>query len=554
MSVDLITTEIIRATFIAAAERMRITMIKTAYSHIISESLDFGCAIFGSDVQMIAQGTGIPAFQGHLGFPIQATIESRGLDQMHPGDVFLYNDPYVGNGNHLNDVAMFAPVFWQDQLVGWVATKAHWSDIGGAVPGSLQVGSTNIYQEGLRFRGIKLYCRGEINEDVMRMIEANIRLDAGGLKDMNAMVAVCRVGDTSFKEILEKYGLATVKAATTRFIDQSEKRTRAAIRNIPSGSYRASGCYDNDGINVETPVRIEVLVTVDDGDMTVDCTGTSPQVEGPFNCGYAISVSICRLVLKCLTTPLDPVDEGCFKPLRVIIPPGSVLSVQEPAPTSRYAIPVVLLTELVLKALSTAIPNRIAAGSFADQMPVLLSGAHPVDGKLFVQGDLCGGGTGARPNGDGESGLSVFIGSTARNNPVEVVESRNPSIRILKFGLRQDSGGVGKFRGGLGTERVYRFDAPAFGTLTLERSVTPPWGLNGGGDGGVNQLIHAKVDGRSDAVRKVTRRAIAPGDTLVVRSGGGGGYGDPAERDPDAIQRDLAEGYISEDAARTWRS
>src|SRR5438309_11686376 len=218
--IDTITVEIIRAALNAAAGRMRITLIKTAYNHIISESLDFGCAIFDPDVQMIAQGIGLPVFQGHLGFPIEATIQDRGLEAFREGDIFIHNDPYTGNGNHLNDVAMTAPVFWADRLTGFVSVKAHWSDVGGPVPSSMQVGSREFRQEGLRFQSVRLFSRGELNEEVMRVIRGNIRTESGTLKDVQAMIAVCRVGAASFHEILGGYGGETVLDATTRSLEQ----------------------------------------------------------------------------------------------------------------------------------------------------------------------------------------------------------------------------------------------------------------------------------------------------------------------------------------------
>ncbi len=548
--VDAITVEVVRAALNAAAERMRITMIKTAYNHIISESLDFGCAIFDADVQMIAQGIGLPVFQGHLGFPIQATIAARGLGAFADGDIFIHNDPYTGNGNHLNDVAMFAPVFWEGQLTGFVSVKAHWSDVGGPVPSSMQVSSTEFRQEGLRFRSVRLYRRGEINDEVMRIIEGNIRTESGTLKDIQAMVAVCRAGEAYFHEVLGKYGRDTLAEATRTYLEQSERRTRAALSAIPAGTYRAVAHFDNDGIDLDRPVRVEMAVTVGDGAMTVDFTGSSPQVTGPFNCGDAITISACRFLIKCLTTPMDPVDEGCFRPLTVVIPPRSVLAAEEPAPTARYYVPINLLIDLGLRALSEAMPDRIPAGSYGDQMPTIAFGTHPDTGRLFIQGDLNAGGSGGRPAWDGDSALIIFAGSTARNNPVEVVESRVGSMRILRYGLRADSGGAGRHRGGLGIEREYELLAPAYITFSLERKVTPPWGLRGGKDGAVNGVDIVSPDGSVRQVRKATRHAIAAGERVRIMTGGGGGYGPPAERDPEAVRRDVAEGYVSPEAAR----
>jgi N-methylhydantoinase B len=547
---DAVTVEVVRAALNAAAERMRITMIKTAYNHIISESLDFGCAIFDPDVQMIAQGIGLPVFQGHLGFPIQATVADRGLEAFREGDVFIHNDPYAGNGNHLNDVAMYAPVFWEGQLTGFVSVKAHWSDVGGPVPSSMQVGSREFRQEGLRFQSVRLFDRGVLNDEVLRVIRGNIRTESGTMKDVQAMIAVCRAGLAYFHEILGKYGRDTVLDATRVFLEQSERRTRAELARIPSGTYRAVAHFDNDGISLEQPVRIEMAITVAQGAMTVDFEGSSPQVVGPFNCGDAITVSACRLLIKCLTTPLTPVDEGCFRPLIVRIPARSVLACEEPAPTARYYVPINLLIDLGLRALSEAMPDRIPAGSYGDQMPTIAFGEHPDTGRLFIQGDLNAGGTGARPAYDGESGMIIFAGSTARNNPVEVVESRIPTMRILKYGLRPDSGGAGRHRGGLGIERVYEFLAPAFITFSLERKVDPPWGLRGGKDGAVNGVEITAPDGAVRHVRKATQHPIAAGERVRIMTGGGGGFGPAAERDPESIRRDVREGYVTPEAAR----
>ncbi len=550
MKPDSIGVEVIRAALNAAAERMRITMIKTAYNHIISESLDFGCAIFDPDVQMIAQGIGLPVFQGHLGFPIEATIRDRGLDAFRDGDIFIHNDPYEGNGNHLNDVAMTAPVFWEGQLTGFVAVKAHWSDVGGPVPSSMQVGSRDFRQEGLRFQSVRLYGRGEVNDEVMRVIRGNIRVESGTLKDVQAMVAVCRAGEAYFKEVLGKYGRETVLDAARVFLEQSERRTRAALGAIPAGVYKAVGHFDNDGITLETPVRVEMAITVGDGAMTVDFTGTDAQVVGPFNCGDAITVSACRLLIKCLTTPHDPVDEGCYRPLKVIIPKRSVLAVEEPAPTARYYVPINLLIEMGLEALAPAMRDKIPAAAYGDQMPTIAFGTHSETGKLFIQGDLNAGGTGGRPTFDGESAMIILGGSTARNNPVEVVESRIPSMRVLRYGLRQDSGGAGRYRGGLGVERVYEFQTPAFITFSLERKATPPWGLWGGKDGAYNGVEITSPDGSVRHVRKATQHPIAAGERVKIMTGGGGGWGAPSERDAEAVRRDVREGYVSAEAAQ----
>jgi N-methylhydantoinase B len=414
----------------------------------------------------------------------------------------------------------------------------------------MQVGSREFRQEGLRFQSVRLFNRGELNDEVMRLIRANIRTESGTLKDVQAMIAVCRAGEAYFKEIVAKHGRDTVLESTRVYMEQSERRTRAELGKVPAGTYQAVAHFDNDGITLDQPVRVEMAITVDERGMTVDFEGSSPQVAGPFNCGDAITISACRLLIKCLTTPLTPVDEGCFRPLTVKIPKRSVLAAEEPAPTARYYVPINLLIDLGLRALAPAMPARIPAGSYGDQMPTIAFGTHPETRRLFIQGDLNAGGTGARPAHDGESGMIIFAGSTARNNPVEVVESRNGAIRILRYGLRQDSGGAGRYRGGLGIEREYEFLAPAFITFSLERKVTPPWGLAGGRDGAVNGVEITSPDGAVRQVRKATQHPIGAGERVRIMTGGGGGYGPAAARDPEAVRRDVREGYVSAAAAR----
>src|SRR5256885_6933842 len=384
---------------------------------------------------MVGQGIGLPVFQGHRGFPIEATIADRGLEAFREGDIFIHNDPYTGNGNHLNDVAMTAPVFWDGRLTGFVSVKAHWSDIGGPVPSSMQVGSREFRQEGLRFQSVRLLSRGELNEEVIRVIRANIRTESGTMKDVQAMIAVCRAGEVSFHEILAGYGRETVLEATSIYMEQSERRTRAALAKIPAGVYRAVGHFDNDGIPLDRPVRFEMSITVGDDGRTVDFAGSDGQVTGPFNCGDAITISACRMLIKCLTTPLDPVDEGCFRPLTVVIPPRSVLAAEEPAPTARYYVPVNLLLDLGLRALAPAMPADVPAGSYGDQMPTIAFGTHPETGKLFIQGDLNAGGTGARPTFDGESAMIIFAGSTARNNPDRKSTRLNSSHLVISYAV-----------------------------------------------------------------------------------------------------------------------
>ncbi len=548
--VDPISVEVIRAALHAAAEEMKICMLKTTYSPILNEARDFGCAIFDTEGQMIAEAVGLPLFQGHLGWPVLATIRDRGWEDIHPGDIFIHNDPYDGGGNHLNDVVMFAPCFAGDEPFGFVVTKAHWVDVGGSVPGSMAVDTTEFYQEGLRLQSLKLFQRGAENRDVWRVITANIRTETGVMKDIRAMIATCHTGRRRLQELIERYGAATLQESCRIIMTQSERRTRKALAALPDGTYQAQGWLDNDGIDLDKPLRIAVTITISGSDMQVDLSACEPQVQGPFNCGDAITISACRFVLKCFTTPHDPNDEGCFRPLQVTLPPGLIVSAQAPASVSRYFTPLLLLIELMFRALAPALRETITAANYGDHMPTIVYGLRPDSQTPFIHADLNAGGNGARADGDGESALIIMAASAVRNTPIEVSETKYPFVHYTRYGLRQDSGGAGTYRGGLGILREWMYGTAVAGTFTLERSVTPPWGLDGGHTGDINDLTITDADGNSRQVRKGTRVPIQAGSVVRIQTGGGGGYGDPLARQVESVQTDVLDGYCSLESAR----
>ena len=551
--VDPITVEVIRAAMNAAAEEMKICMLKTTYSLILNEARDFGCAIFDTEANMIAEAVGLPLFQGHLGWPVLATIRDRGWDDIHPGDIFIHNDPYDGGGNHLNDVVMLAPFFADfadGKPLGFVVTKAHWVDVGGSVPGSMAVDTTEFYQEGLRLQSLKLFQRGEENRDVWRVITANIRTATGVLKDIKAMIATTHIGLRRFQEVVDRYGADTLRESWRILMEQSERRTRKAVAAIPDGTYQAEGLLDNDGIDLTRPLRIAVTISVRGSDFHVDLSGCEPQVKGPFNCGDAITMSACRFVLKCLTTPHDPVDEGCFRPLHVNLPPGLIVSAQPPAPVARYFVPLLLLIELMFRALGSALRNKVPAANYGDHMPTIIYGLRPDTQQPFIHADLNAGGNGARVDADGESALIIMAALAVRNTPVEVSEVKYPFVLYQHYGLRPDSGGAGTYRGGLGISREWYYFTEVAGTFTLERSLTAPWGLASGRPGMTNQVLIADPEGNTRSVRKGTRVPIRAGSLVSISTGGGGGYGDPLARPAESVQADVIDGYISRESAR----
>lgn len=550
--IDQIVVEAVRAALQATAEEMKICLIRSAHGHILNQALDFGCGVFDEEGNAVGEAIGLPYFQGALGFAVKAVIRSYGWERIEDGDIFVHNDPYDGGGNHLNDVLTLAPVFYRRQPAGFVAVKGHLMDIGAATPGIGSMNGTEVYGEGLRFQAVKLYQAGTLNEQVMRIIRGNVRPEVGVMHDLEAMVAVCRTGVAQYLEVINKYGLEVVRGGRQKMMEQSELRTRRAIEAIPDGDYSAEGVLDNDGVDLDRRVRVAVIIAVKGSEMTIDLSRSDPQTRGPVNCGSGTTLARCRLVLKSVTTPDDPVDEGCFRPLRVILPPGLVLSAQEPAPVAGYFPVGTLMAETCFRALAQALPERIPAGGYGDMMSHPTWGRNPETGKLFLLTDNYPGGLGARPFADGGSALFIRCACTMRNVPVEMVEGRYPYVRSLRYSLRQDSGGPGKFRGGLGSVRDWHFMADVEGTFSLERSVCPPWGLSGGKDGVVNRRIMTTPDGKSVQVRKGTRVPLAAGSTLSTQSGGGGGYGDPYERDVERVLADVTEGYVSVEGAREY--
>lgn len=549
LETDPITVEIIRNAMIAAAQEMKISLAKTSYNPIIYEVLDFSVGILNREGEMLAQVPGLPVFLGNLGDAIRTVVDDLGYEAITPGDVFIINDPYAV-GTHLTDVTIFAPIFHGDELLGFAATRAHWIDIGGHAPGGWFTDTTEVYQEGLRFRSIKLYNEGKPNEDILRMIKSNIRHAESVLGDMQAQIASCRTGERRFVEIIEKYGKRTVFESIAQIMDQSELKVRESIRKIPNGSYVAQAFLDGDGVEKEE-LRVKVKTIVEDDEMNVDLSESEPELSGPMNCGWAATIAAVRMGFKAITTPDDPVNEGSFRPLKIELPLGTMFSATEPNPVSQWIVPICTLTDVFLKSLAPALPEDIPAAHYGDVCATFIYGIDPRNGKPYVHVEPEGGGWGASFHRDGESMLIAILDGDTKNVPVEVVEARYP-LRIERYELRRDSGGPGKYRGGLGAIRNYRIlNHSAQMTVTYERSKQPPWGLFGGEQGATNGVVLFNSKSEEPVkIQKATRYPLPSGTLLSTRTGGGGGWGDPLERDPRLVKEDVMDGYVSPEAAR----
>jgi len=543
---DPITTEIIRNAFVSCAQDMNATLIRSSYTPIIYEGKDCSVAILDDRGDVLGQSLGLPLFLGNLEICVKLAAELYGWDAFRPGDVFYMNDSYM-TGTHLNDATIFGPIFWNEQLVGFSATRAHWLDVGAKDPGG-PMDSHEIYQEGMRWGPTRIYDAGSPREDIIDLLRRNGRFGYSLVGDMNAQVAACRTGEERFRAILDRFGYDAYDAARAEIYRQSEELERTAVAAIPDGTYRAEGYLDDDGLG-HGPIPVHVRVDVEGDRMTIDLDGSAPIAEGPVNCGFAQTISACRVAFKLLINPERPVDGGTFKTLEVKAPERSIFAAEEPAACQWYFSSLGLLIYLVVTALAPALPEMVAAGHFGDSMVAYLSGADPRrGGQPFLYVMPHAGGWGAFEGGDGEDGLINNVNGGFKDYPVEIFEVKYPAL-IRSYGFRPDTGGPGRFRGGCGLRRTFEVEPEARVYLWFERSVTPGWGLFGGRDAvGPDVVVNP---GRPDErhMLKTNAHRLEPGSIVELLTGGGGGFGNPLERDPERVVADVRDGYVSVDAA-----
>lgn len=550
--IDPATLEIVRGAFIACSNEMGAVLSKTAYNPMVFEVQDFCIGIIDPKGQLIAQNSGgLPIFLADMGVAVMDGIEKFGISGFEPGDAIVMNAPYVC-GQHLNNVVVYTPCFVNDELVSFPAVRAHWLDVGGRRVGFGSVETTEIYEEGLQLRSIKIYRRGELDRDIWQVIADNVRFPESCLGDLRAQLAACRLGERRLMELYRRYGDETIRACIAEMWSQSERLARLAVAAIPDGEYRAESFMDNDGQELNKPVPIRVAVRVRGEEMTVDFSDVADQVKGPINCGISGGIAAARVAFKALTLPSHPVDEGCFRPLQVILPPGKFLSAGPPAALGLWSIPLPTVIDTVLAAFAAAVPDKIPAAHKGEMGGFALYGTDESTGRRFVCLNMMGGGWGGRPAGDGPSAAVSICQGDVRNTPIELLESRYP-LFFDRFSLRTDSGGAGRFRGGLGIELAVRAHYPALVNFNLERTECAPWGLWGGRPGIVCAArVQSAPASPWVSVKKQTRYPISPESRVVFLTAGGGGWGDPLERDPEDVAADVREGYISAEAVTDY--
>ncbi|MCK2216347.1 hydantoinase B/oxoprolinase family protein [Actinomadura sp. ATCC 31491] len=527
--IDPVTTEIIRCALLQAAEDMNTTLIRSSYTPVIYEAKDCAVALLDRDHNVLGQSSGLPIFLGNLEVCTRETERLHGPGVWEEGDVWVLNDSYIG-GTHLNDVTVYGPIFVDGALAGFAASRAHWLDVGSKDPGG-SMDSTSIFQEGLRMGPVRAYAGGRPCRDLHDLVARNVRFPHATLGDLRAQVSCAMTGQRRLTEIMERWGPATVLAARDAIFDQTERMERAAVAAIPDGVYEASGFLDNDGIDLDTPLPVTVRVTVAGESMHVDLTDCADQALGPVNCGAAQAVAAVRVGYKLLVSGEVPLNGGSFRPLTVTTRPGSMLAAESPAACQYYYSHLGLLIDLVVKALAPALPGKAAAASYGDSMIVQFTGVDPRTGKLYVSQEATVGGWGAWEGGDGETALINNVNGALRDMPIEVLETLFP-VRVTRYEVREGTGGAGRWRGGDGVVREYEFCGDAALSLWFERSVTPAWGLAGGGPGAPPRVTLNPGRAGERRMLKVNALPVTAGDVLRCESGGGGGYGPPPASPP----------------------
>jgi len=515
------TIEVVRHAFISGAEQMRRNLYRSAFSPVIYEMKDCSVGIYDAKGALLGQAPGLPFFLGSLGGTIRAVITRKGLAAFEEEDIWIVNDSAIC-GSHLNDVTVFAPIFIRGVLRGFAGAKAHCNDVGAKEAG--YVGDTvDIFQEGLRIGPTRIVRKGEVEQDILDLISLNSRFPDAIVGDLMAEFTACRTGVECFRSIVDRFGWEQVDISIQEIFSQAEELDRESVRLIPDGFYTAEGNLDNDGVT-QDPVHVCVAVTVSGDEMEVDLTGSSTQCVGSVNCGIVQTRSAIEQAFKFLVNPAATVSGGNFRNLKTVVPQGSCFNPAPTAPCLHYGPHLMLAMDLIIRALSSAIPDRAAAGHVGDSWNVTLVGED--DRGLFLSGESLVGGWGAYEGGDGESALIHSAAGDFKNFPVETMEQRYP-LRIHRYALRDGSGGEGRWMGGMGIVREYEVLSPCKVQLWFERVGTPSWGLSGGNDGKPPHVTVTLPGEEPREILKINAMPIPAGTRILVKTGGGGGWGEP---------------------------
>jgi N-methylhydantoinase B len=548
-ALDPVTLEVIRNALPAVANEMAADLQRTSYNMMIYEVRDFCTALVDPKGQLISQNVGgVSHFVADLGVIITDGMKRYGEKGFAPGDVIITNHQAVA-GQHLNNIVIYMPYFYRGELLMFAMVRAHWIDVGGTSTGfgaGPQV--ADPWLEGLQLDQLKIYRDGMLDETLYRVIKDNIRFPESSLGDMKSQMAACRLAARRMDELFGKYGRETILAAIDRIFDETERKCRNVVTQLPDGIYEASGSIDDDGVRKNEPVPIHVKVTVKGSSMTIDLSGCSPERKAGIN---SRTLAGARVAYKALTGPLDPVNEGSFRALEVIIPEGNIMMARFPAPMAGWSAIVPTVVDCIVAALAKAMPDRVPAGHHGLLGgAVVFFGLHPKTGRRFVVQSLEGGGWGGRPFQDGESGTVSVCQGDVRNGSIEGIELKCP-VLVESRALRRDSCGAGKYRGGLGIDmQVRNLVEGLWNFEQTRRAQCPPWGLWGGTPGESGAYLLRLPEETEFRELAGARLPVPVNASAIVRTGGGGGWGDPCERHPTKVIDDVREDLISREAAR----
>jgi len=548
-ALDPVTLEVIRNALPAVANEMAVDLQRTSYNMMIYEVRDFCTALVNTAGELICQNVGgVSHFVADLGVIITDAMKRYGRQGFTPGDVIITNHQAVA-GQHLNNIVIYAPYFHDGELLMFAMVRAHWIDVGGMSTG-FGAGPTvaDPWVEGLQLNQLKIYEAGKLNETLYRVLNDNIRFPESSLGDMKSQMAACRLAARRMDELFGKYGRDTVLAAIAAIFDETEAKCRNVVSQLADGVYEAAAALDEDGVTRGEPVPIRAKVTIEKGAMTIDLSGCSQERRAAIN---SRTLAGARVAYKALTGPLDPVNEGSFRALKVIIPEGNIMMARFPAPMSTWSMIVPMVVDTIVAALAPAMPERVPAGHHGLLGgAVVFFGTHPQTNRRFVVQSIEGGGWGGRPFEDGESGTVSVCQGDVRNGSIEGIELKCP-VLVEGRALRTDSGGAGKYRGGLGIDmRVRNLVEGKWNFELVRRNQCPPWGLWGGEPGEYGMYLVREPDEREFRVAGGAHHAVPVRTEVIVRTGGGGGWGDPLERDPMAVRADVQEEFISARSAR----
>jgi N-methylhydantoinase B len=540
-----ITAELVRSHISSAAEEMRRALVRTAFNPVIYDVLDFGISIYDSKLELIAEAPGVPSFIGANDYAIVKAVEHVGEDRLEKGDILLMNYPYW-NSAHTYDATLFAPVYFGSKLIGYEVIRAHWMDLGAKDPGYV-LDSTDMHQEGIIFPGTKVVKKGMIDEEILDILRFNSRMPEEIIGDLNAQISSIRTGERRLEQIISKFGYETFRDSIEILLSAGERASYDSLEKLPEGSWSAEDYLDDDGISDEL-IPMKATVTIRHDEFKVDFTGSSPMVRGPVNMPLGATYSTCKIVFKSITTPYAPSNGGNYRMLKVYAPEGSLFNATYPSPTFTLWTGIVAL-ELVYKAVAQAISERMSASSGGDLPGFMMVGVDKRTGRLYAISNNEPVGWGASSGHDGSNALEHHSVCIGRNTPIEVLEMKS-GMMVEYMKLRTDSGGPGKFRGGLGVERKIRFVEEGEFLTVMKKSKTRNWGLNGGYPSEPSGMYI--YPGTPNEKRVGTyRMKVRPGDECIIITAGGGGYGIPTERDPALVLEDVLDGYVSIESAET---